>query len=250
MMKKFLQISALTIAGLLVGFGCYYKYADKNTNNPIEYAYNYLSKEEQNTWAYLNAFDINKALLEAKATELEPDHIRRQNEKAHSTTELSEKTQKLAAEVLASCGIDPASIKIVATERDCAACASETTLLINEKLLNSYSRNAQLFILAHETQHIIYKDYLHISALEAILADKNLSYQINSFNDPLNYYSRFCEFRADANAALKGGPFAQGYLEFTQASLNEGEQAEPNHPSDNDRFALAQEIHSAMQTTA
>jgi hypothetical protein len=248
MFKKLLQISVLITAGLLIGFGCYYKYAQKNTRNPIEYAYNYLAGQEQNAWNHINPFGIDKKTLESKAGEIEHKHIKAQEDLAPRKKHVSENTKKLVLEILESSGIDTKNIKILATEMECAAAASETVVFINEPLLEKYSQDEQLFIIAHEAQHMVYKDYLHNCALKEVLQDKNISYQCSNINDPANCYSRFCELRADVNAALKGKRFTDGFLKFAQKTFD-AHESNPGttHPSDKDRLALAQEIYSAMQ---
>ncbi|HEX2978086.1 MAG TPA: hypothetical protein VHO47_03125 [Candidatus Babeliales bacterium] len=214
--------------------------------NPIEYAHQYVAHQEQQTWNALTSVDIEKETLESKANQLEPALLKQQKETKSSGT-VSQETKDFALSILSSCGIDTKNILVVATDMESPAAATETVLYINEKLLKSYSKNVQHFILGHEAQHMIHKDYLNKWALTNVMKDKNVSYERDEVNDPSNCYSRFCEWRADVNSALKGKEFAEGYLEFVQSMVDE-DYFNPGttHPLDSERLALAKEIYSEV----
>jgi hypothetical protein len=150
--------------------------------------------------------------------------------------------------VTADFGINPATISIVQTNDQSAAAATHGVVHINEKKFNALSSNAQEFVVAHELQHMINRDGAAKDIIGTMLKEKNIQERTC---DARNQFYRFAEERADIDAALAKPKYAQGYVEFIQALIEqEGENPGITHPKNSARLALAKDINSSTRGMA
>jgi predicted metal-dependent hydrolase len=205
---------------------------------PIDIYAQELKKQEIELWQKLENVGIKQeacAQLEKKyANTL--DKMIRKNRKT-----ISAETKNLITTVLTDFDIDPTTISLVTYTDDSPAAAVEKIIFVDEINLKKFSKAAQKFIIAHELQHIIYKDIFKRTAFEDLIP-KHKKSALKSRQHPVNQFYRFQEKRADIYTACKNKEYAQGYIDFIKQRLENGDTPGITHPKSSERLALGQEI--------
>lgn len=202
---------------------------------------------EQQTWKSLEKVGISKDEIYKKVHEYHKKEKKPQND-----GKISLKLRKLITSLADYFKIDASKIVITPTQNPAIspAAATSNTIYVNEKSLNHYSLDAQQFILAHEMQHMINLDSWAKYEISKIIKEKNIQINETDPDSPVNQFSRFCETRADIDAATAKPEIAHGYVEFTQKLImHDDYNPGTTHPKDKDRLTLAQAIYSTMTQT-
>ncbi|MBI2774954.1 hypothetical protein HYX58_03025 [Candidatus Dependentiae bacterium] len=156
--------------------------------------------------------------------------------------DLPQETLTLFYRAMSDFGINPRSISIVGSETDSPLGTRSFSLFVNKEVFLRFSAPAQLFLIAHEIQHIIYKDNSFCHFLENTVKNG----KINA-DAPVCAYLRFTELRADIKAATFSREYAQGYVAFIQEMIaSRGDTNGITHPKNSDRLNLAREILAAI----
>ncbi|HEX2978084.1 MAG TPA: hypothetical protein VHO47_03115 [Candidatus Babeliales bacterium] len=159
--------------------------------------------------------------------------------------DLPQETLTLIYRVMNDFGINPRSISIVGSNNPFAITARDFAIFINKEYFFRYSTKAQLFLVAHEMQHIIYKDNSFCHFLTN--AVKNGKLNEIRHDGALYTYLRFTELRADVKAAIFSKEYAQGYVAFIEELLAlEGDTDGITHPKNSERLNLGREILAAF----
>jgi hypothetical protein len=198
----------------------------------VENSFNeFLMQKEKQAWHELSTIGIYRESIE-------PLFLR---EIKNYTTKLPSKIERLSQEtincihqVMNDFGIDPSSISIVESDEVAIASALDSTLTISPSSFLVLPSNAQAFVIAHELQHIIYKDssFCHF-----------IKQTIKKYNLPLDAYFkyvRFIELRADIKAAIRSKEYALGYKAFVEELTHS--QMAIAHLSQSERISQANEI--------
>jgi hypothetical protein len=154
---------------------------------------------------------------------------------------LSSRTKKLVASIAKNCDIKNIQLAPYLDTSICPACVVDCMLFIDEELLNQLPDEAQKFVIAHELQHIKYKDWLL-----GYRARKKLPGQNNDTQNPMNRLMRLQELRADCAALGLNHEIALGHKKFMSAIKNRyGNGRNITHPTITARLAL----HNQMGLT-
>lgn len=146
---------------------------------------------------------------------------------------ISSATKNLITQIGKEFKIQPNDFIIMHQEMGASPAAVEECIFyVNEKLLNSYPKKAQHFIIGHEFGHMVHHDGARLTTLEQQLDLTKLEHQ-NLFNK----MSRFQEARADIFASTKDLKFAEGGLNFlTELYNRHGDQSGISHPKNSERI--------------
>ncbi len=241
---KYLAISVSAIAGLLI-IGSVITLTSskapviKAPTKTID-SQAFLDEKEAEAWAQLKKLNIDKATVVQKA-----QGLRKKITKRHIDKSIATSTRTLVDTVLTQSGIDPETIALYHREKSySAAAAGNSCLYITQDIFNGLTQQAKKFVIGHEAQHIINSDTLVLQVVEEFT--DHLKLNPTSPDCPINYLSRFFEFRADIRAASLGAEFAQGYVERAHGWLKNNADFGTCHPKHAERLAWAQKISGSV----
>ena len=240
--------SAILIALVIFGIYRYKNSSIKQTSfGPVkEYFNNVIEHELEDVKLRLASIGISEKTFDAIHQNQSYEQPKKRSSRKKN---VSPETTQLVQQIIKQCGLDPNKIYLERIRDDMSpAIASEDTIYLNEEILSKLSDKAQSFIIAHEIQHIINHDtghYTEIADMVGITAEELADN--GKVNHPLCYYSRFIEKRADMQAALLGPKWAEYYLTCTKENLESCDVSSGTHPTDQERYKLAQSIIDYMQ---
>ncbi|MBI2774956.1 hypothetical protein HYX58_03035 [Candidatus Dependentiae bacterium] len=236
-----LAISILTVATYI-----FYKKIYKPSKTGTQKHYEQLITDRQHqVWDSLESAGIKQNEFESFYEEYLPRYLKEDAETQQA--DISPEVLSVIHEVMHDLNIDPETVTITTFDDGSPAAATDGLLLINENKFKALSRESQLFALAHEFQHMRFKDGSTICALRETVKLHSTEQDDSSMDNPFNQYSRFIETRADINAAMIGPKYAQAYVTYMDESIKRsGENAGISHPKNSERLALAKEIYSEV----
>lgn len=216
----------------------------------------YLEAQEQKLWKNLNSYGLDKDMCNT----LKKQYVQKRSPKAYKSPKISQETHTIINGVLSDFNINPQTVIVLDFDDSSPAAANDNTLLINESLLKRYPADAQLFIIAHELQHMLYEDIAMQEAMEKSLEEIEKTFKDRPLNPtsssyPLNQYSRFREERADICAAMKDKKYAHGYVSFMKKHMTFPEYQDTDlsiamYPKNDDRLKLANAITKHYNNTS
>ena len=208
----------------------------------------FIAVQEQIAWNAMESLGISKDRCYQLVQEWEKEYNQTRSQ-ATVDKNLSKEIRKQVQDTLKTYGVDSSKINIERYDKGLSAAgATNDTIVINQQKFSSLPQNAQQFVLAHEVQHIIYKDAIAKEVIKDLLKIK--STHSKDIDSPLNQLSRFFEIRADVMASIKNPVIAQGYVKRAHLWLAEnGYNPGTSHPKHEERLALAQQITQLHQST-
>lgn len=246
--KKIILAAVLSISGV----ACFYFVRNKSQQPPVAQVTTitqlkqFVAQQEKIAWNAMESLGITKDRCYQLIQEWEKEYNQTRSQ-ATIDKNLSKEIRKQVQDTLKAYGVDPSKINIERYDKGLSAAgATNDTIIINQEKFNSLPQNAQQFVLAHEVQHIIYKDAIAKEVIKDLLKIK--STHSKDIDSPLNQLSRFFEIRADVMASLKNLVTAQGYAQRAHLWLTEnGYNPGTSHPKHEERLALAQQITQMHQ---
>lgn len=196
-----------------------------------------LENQEKQIWDKLASFEISKKTFETASSKLHSEFEK--IDCSPTTATVSKETEALIYKVCKEFGIEPQKITIVSYNMGGPIAASNKILFVNEKIFNTFSKQAQQFQIAHELRHILYHDTETGFVINNLFG---LEERSKDPQHPANLYSCFREQRADIETALTSKEWAENYLTFTKEIMLWGESTDPAHPKSSERLKLAQNI--------
>lgn len=234
MKKQLLAISCIAIISILALI------IGKNGLSPKAGS---LGQREQQVWAALEALGVNKEKFNALCKQ---SCVNTRTDKGSRTAKAA--LCQLTESVLTEFGLPAEQFSILKTSDRTIARATNNKVEINEHNFEQFPTDAQRFIIAHETQHILNHDETSKRVLDTLLREQGISDR--QLCKPRNDFYQFIEERADIQAARTNSAYSQGYVSFMQTLLNRyGEHSGTSHPKNADRLQLAQQINSQTRGT-
>jgi hypothetical protein len=202
----------------------------------------WLNKQERQIWDHIySTTNINKQecqrLKEQRRYEYNGFEEQLHKEET-STTPLSYKTRKIVTKIIQDFGLRSHEISLLSWNVDSYAAATDSALLINEKLFAPLPLCVKKFLIGHELQHLIYKD----TSTRYILDESYQSSDTLPKNHPIMKLFRFQEIRADIQSAVKSAEYKEGYRMFIEILAQEGENEGITHPKHSVRLSMANKL--------
>ncbi len=249
--KKIITAILLTTAGIIGLFvvqNCFQKSITQQITSSCQLL-KLVNEQEINAWKAMETLGITKEECYKKVSEWEKEY-QQSHPRVSVDKNLSKSIVQLIKELLVTYGVNPAKVTLERYDNGLSAAgATNDTICVNQQKFNSLPADAQRFVIAHEIQHIIYKDAIVKEVLKDHLKIK--STHTNVIDSPLNQLSRFFEIRADVMASLKNPAIADGYVKRAHLWLTEnGYNPGTSHPKHEERLALAQQITQVHQQSA
>lgn len=202
-----------------------------------------LKKEEQVIWDELKQIDITPELCNSLKEQYSKEYNQQNQEFIDSLISpepLTDSMQTLTYQTLDDFGISRQAIQLISSNLDCPAIiGGDTCICINEKIMKSFPKNVQQFIIAHELQHIIYGD-----DSTRFVIEKFLGTEVFPIAHPFVKLAKFQEKRADILAACKNQSYTQGEIDFMERlkKIEDPEETNETYPTAQERLVFGKEI--------
>ena len=201
----------------------------------------WLEKEEQELWRELGNIGIGKNVYKRHEKKYRKEYAQLNKVGRPDAPPISNETIQLIRPILELFDIDPDKVSICHLALPIPIATNDEAMLINENMFNIMSHKGKLFTIAHEAQHIKFKDDSHLYILEELI--KHQCTDKDKAKHLMCRVQRFLEARADYYAAIKDSIFAEGLVESTTRMLHvQGENSIATHPMKRTRIALGKKI--------
>ena len=201
----------------------------------------WLQHEEEEIWNKLHQLGIGKQVYLEHEVQYRQDYAKLNKVGKPDAPTISTKTINLIKPILQQFDIDPNKVQICHLALPIPIATNDEAMLINESIFNKMSHKGKLFTIAHEAQHIKFKDDSHLYILEELIKSNNIDKE--KAQSIMSRVQRFLEARADYYAASKDQLFAEGLVESTIRMLQvQGENSIATHPMKKTRIALGNKI--------